>query len=110
MHHSCWLEAGKNLLHCGSVAYIGFDKSNLVIAEHGIQGFQISGIGKFIQNADHATIFLDNPADKSRTNESGSAGYEYPQVFTPLMIMGSKPRCLPRIINLGTGKRTSIKS
>ena len=77
MHNMCRLEIRKDPVQCRLVADVRFFKTETRIAGNLGQGFQVPRICELIYNAYCIVGVVDYFPNYSRTNKTGTAGYDH---------------------------------
>ncbi|BBT73406.1 hypothetical protein WP8S18E06_P10720 (plasmid) [Klebsiella sp. WP8-S18-ESBL-06] len=76
VHYCIGLMSGKNLFHCNFVAYISMFKNIAVTIAYFTQGFQITGIGQFINVNNAILSIINDMSDNRGTDKTGTTGDE----------------------------------
>ncbi|MDT4871067.1 hypothetical protein FQZ97_1061770 [compost metagenome] len=83
VHHGVGLEAGQRRADGLAVGDIGLEELVARIGRDGSQGFEVAGIGQLVEVEHLMPGFGQQMANKSRTDEAGSAGDQDAHVPCP---------------------------
>lgn len=74
VHDDVWLVLGQGVIHGFGVADVGLDEGVAGVVGYGFQGFEVAGVGEFV-DVDYGVVgVVDEFADYGGADEAGAAG------------------------------------